>query len=492
MRWQKYFWYLFGVLLLTFSLSTRKVFLTAWSPSFAPPLDYTFNFVYISDLVLLCLGMILVYKHWVAARLTKKLYLTTAQTDVLFYIVFLFVLGVFSCWSNGLYFALFLPKAYIFIKIYILLHSFFILLSKFRKIITSLYLLLIVGIVQSLVAIYQFVMQKSLFQSVFWHKITQETILFSEAIGVAKLSVDGEKLIRAYGLLPHPNILGGFLVFTWFVTGYLFLLHRNHFLSRLKFKNKHWNIVKPALSVLFWVLSFFVQSLALVFTFSRSAWMAFLLVFILCGVLLLKYTSIVSRETLIRKKVLLVGFMVILPLFFMVYKYNDLFQQRVWQNVDLSSEVILQNNVINDRIFYNNVSRETFFHFPIIGSGIGTSAFYVQPYLEKYNKDYILETWQYQPAHNIFWLYLSETGLVGFMCFLFILGVVLREGFRKIVSRETIEEERGLVIVFISVFVGFLFISCFDHYFYTNQPGILLFWLCVAYILGDYKGFRVK
>jgi hypothetical protein len=74
----------------------------------------------------------------------------------------------------------------------------------FRRVIQ---ILIFTGLFQSIIGIWQFIIQKSV--GLFWLKESQ----ISPSIdGVAKILIDEEMYIRAYGLFPHPNILGGFLL----------------------------------------------------------------------------------------------------------------------------------------------------------------------------------------------------------------------------------------------------------------------------------------
>ena len=73
--------------------------------------------------------------------------------------------------------------------------------------------------------------------------------------GVSIVTADGVRLLRAYGLSDHPNILGGCLAF-----GMLILF------------SAYMNGSKPTI-----VLAAFLPGVpALLVTFSRSAWLAFL------------------------------------------------------------------------------------------------------------------------------------------------------------------------------------------------------------------------
>src|SRR4030042_357815 len=63
------------------------------------------------------------------------------------------------------------------------------------------------GLIQAIIGIWQFIIQHSI--GIFW---LFESHISPNIDGVAKIVLDGDKFIRAYGLFPHPNILGGFLL----------------------------------------------------------------------------------------------------------------------------------------------------------------------------------------------------------------------------------------------------------------------------------------
>ncbi|MFZ2975502.1 MAG: O-antigen ligase family protein [Candidatus Moraniibacteriota bacterium] len=70
-------------------------------------------------------------------------------------------------------------------------------------------IIILSGLFQAIVGIIQFFLQKSI--GLFW---LRESLISPDILGVAKVILNGEKYIRAYGLMPHPNILGGFLLFS--------------------------------------------------------------------------------------------------------------------------------------------------------------------------------------------------------------------------------------------------------------------------------------
>src|SRR3990172_2239052 len=72
---------------------------------------------------------------------------------------------------------------------------------------------IISGFFQSIVAILQFISQKSLGLT-----ILGESIFNAHDPGIAKIVINGDVFIRSYGFFPHPNILGGFLALSLLIT----------------------------------------------------------------------------------------------------------------------------------------------------------------------------------------------------------------------------------------------------------------------------------
>ncbi|MEA2098362.1 MAG: O-antigen ligase family protein [Patescibacteria group bacterium] len=449
---------------------------------------------------------------------------------------------------------------------------------------TSLLIIAFSGFLQSLIAIYQFIAQRSLFTSPILAKITGESIIGPQISGVAKIVVDGEKIIRAYGAFPHPNVLGGFLIFTLLITIYLYLEHKKNVLSSelnivspvplLKklnmnifgvrfqrfrdnlsklFRYNNTNNIKSqdVIFSLFWIIIIFTQVTALFFTFSRTAWVGFLLSLLIMTIFYFYSRKIVSRETieksfLFNKGVLKEDFVLLkqinfgLKRFFhsassffrasvgitgknvsretlsginndiknTIIKFKELFiiflllvlliissfslvQARFSDNLLNNSGKLLDNSAISDRNFYNNVSRETIYENFILGSGSGTYIFQIDGYLEKNNIKQELQPWQYQPAHNIYFLIASEIGIIGLLFFLLFIIYIISDSIKN-VSRETFSDTRTLSCFLLAVFISFLFIGLFDHYFWTLQQGRLMFWLVLGIMLANGSIVREK
>jgi len=129
----------------------------------------------------------------------------------------------------------------------------------------------------------------------------------------------------------------------------------------------------------------------------------------------------------------------------LIIAYFPLINSRLTENTGFGIDYGSDNRALSDRIFYNNVSRETISHNFIVGSGLGTFIFQIDGYLENNNillknsdilpkqKQYDtispseypvrsnLEHWEYQPVHNIYLLVCSEIGIVGFVVFCLII-----------------------------------------------------------------------
>ena len=126
---------------------------------------------------------------------------------------------------------------------------------------------------QSVLGIYQFLSQKSLV-SKYLGLANHDPQVF----GTSVIETASGRWLRAYGGLDHPNILGGVLVIALLLSAFL--------LARKRIINSQ--IQMGGVLLLF--CSYFFSLAALFFTFSRTAWLAFMIGFV---VLLL---SVLKRE----------------------------------------------------------------------------------------------------------------------------------------------------------------------------------------------------
>jgi hypothetical protein len=181
--------------------------------------------------------------------------------------------------------------------------------------------------------------------------------------GIAQTLVGGKFRVRAYGTLPHPNILAGF-----FLTS-LVLLQVYKWIG-------NWR-------KLVWLLSL-IFSFGLLATFTRTAWLA---AGIVGGYLLTR-----NRKNLLSSSMILLIFLVSLVLF-----------RERWQSLIREDCLAWQ-----ERIYLSRVAIKMFFRRPLVGTGLGTFIGFLPRVTSDMRMVYLL-----QPVHNFFLLLLAETGIIG-------------------------------------------------------------------------------
>ena len=271
----------------------------------------------------------------------------------------------------------------------------------------------------SVVAIWQFIIQKSI-GGYLW--FMGERTFNSLTPGIALGSWGGRSFLRPYATFPHPNVLGGFLSLVLTYVLYILINHN----KRMK---KAW--------FLFYMLVTILGVITLVITFSRLAWASFL-VGVFCLLILRKkdaYKWLQSKKTFLLIILYLIILSSVVILIFISLNEKSIIERKELIQVALSM-------IASKPLF-----------------GVGLNNFIVQV---KFYVPYIKNTYLLQPVHNVYLLIFSELGFVGFFLTLLGISVLL---LRSLKSRQ---------IVFISI-VQLFFLGMFDHYLFTLQQGMLLF-----------------
>jgi len=380
-------------------------------------------------------------------------------------------------------------------------------------------IIIIIGLFQSIIGIIHFIDQHSI--GLFWLK---ESIISPDIAGVAKIVINGQKYIRAYGLFPHPNILGGFLLFSIIITlMYYRMFHACRVTSNCS-TPAPFNV--PRGTILNSLI--LVQSIAFFLTFSKSAILGLTISLFYMyiaphlvsatkmfhpiklqnvphgtigsnGAGVEHFKSLDSKMSLNNIKhdrnlrIALLIFLIIILTFYLS-----------WTTVDS-----MIRNSIEQRIIYLNVSRGTILANPVLGIGMGQFV----PNMQKYTAN--LELWQFQPVHNVFLLIWSELGIVGLGFFTYwmykmfhmkhkTLSPLQGEGWDEVnkVTSETNDREvansdksilqnksnslsSGITLrYFKAILLGFIFIMLFDHYFWDIQQGNIMLWMTMGFIAG--------
>jgi len=352
-----------------------------------------------------------------------------------------------------------------------------------KRLIQSLFIFALTGVIQSFIAIMQFIGQSSFFGDGLLHKLSGESLISRDVIGTSNIMYLGEKVIRAYGTFPHPNILAGYLVFTILISIYLYITATQK-ACKVKVCSKPDSFTCRLYShrTLFTSL-ICLQFIGLLLTFSRSGIVAlFTVIFI--NIVIFKnvsrgtfvsYLGQFRRLSSLRSH--LSGFATTLFFLSLCISFSYVFILR------MQNEFIDHQSVV-DRVMLENVSRETILINPLVGTGIGTYVIYLY---DNYSGK-ITNYWQFQPDHNSYLLIASEIGIPGVIMYLYLIyliySIVNKSADMGIDNANCTKYE---ICLFRTMIIAFLVISFFDHYFWTSNQMRILLWI----LLGMFISSRV-
>ncbi len=235
--------------------------------------------------------------------------------------------------------------------------------------------------------------------------------------GIAKIDMSMHKqVIRSYGTMQHPNILGGFLAIAIILSGGF----------------RKW---KPLIITCF---------AGLIFTMSRSA----LLGLFVAGILF-KLMNIKSVFRFVKNHAITVGATIAAILILGVfYHVAAPFATHLQSSYEIEQRLMLVNPSLD--IIYEN---------PM---GIGWQNFtnVIQDHLDEK-----LMPWEYQPIHNVYILATAELGMIGAIIMLFLL-------LYSILSSKNKKSLYALIALSV--------IGVFDHYWYSFYAPQVLAIILVA------------
>ena len=307
------------------------------------------------------------------------------------------------------------------------------------------------GIFQAIVAIIQFLKQSSI-----GLKYLDESVLNSDFSGVASFYIsDTEKIIRAYGTTPHPNVLAVFLLLSISAFYFIYLYSKDREQGTMNIKT--WGRLAPCSSFLAYTLVLFGFFL----TFSRVIILSWGIVF-LGGIMIhsIRLRIILSRvERMIYHKKYRRE---VKEIFLITLATASLFAILLWPEILSRLTIGGGDQAVELRSFYVKEALKT--NINIWGVGYGNFV----SWLIKENS--FLPAYAYQPVHNIYLLIYAETGLLGISVFLLFLFFLLKNSLKS-----SLLSTYPLLLT-----TCFLFIGLFDHMFWTLQQGRLALWLLLA------------
>ncbi len=304
---------------------------------------------------------------------------------------------------------------------------------RFENIVTPLAVALLFS---SILVFAQFNLQHSVGGLMWWFG---ERTFNVDTPGIARIHlcqlsiVNCQLLLRPYATFPHPNVLGGFLAVV--LPLFLIQLHRKR--------------------SFFLIITIVLGLTALFLTYSRSAWA------VGAAGLSIMYLVLRRKQRNARPSFVLILIPVILFIVFIAV------------NIDLESESFVVRQQLN--VAALTMVRQS----PLLGTGLGNFFVNLPAVLPSRTIDFL------QPVHNIYLLFLAESGIIGFAFFLWLLGKTF-SGTWYVASRKAVTQRYALRFALFAL----LLLGLVDHYPVTIQQGQLLFTLFIGLNLAGHAGMN--
>lgn len=309
---------------------------------------------------------------------------------------------------------------------------------------------------QAVTAIGQYVTNHSL-----GLKYLGESVLDPSLAGVPVVMINGARHLRAHGTLPHANILGGYLAWILLWTGTYYGLIKQNW--------ERWLLA----------IGLVLGGTALLFSFSRTAW----LVFGLVGIVLL-----VGRFYKGRKIGWLDGIIILIMLSVIINQWPA-----IKSRFNIMGTSLEQESVVS-RLDQINQFKSIYQKYPLTGVGLGQYTLYLEQQdtkgmgwnysakLSGWTYNLSRSVWDYQPIHNLFLLILAELGWVGLGLFILLLLGSLWIGLRQLkITKDLVS------LTALGTGVGVIGLGLLDHYLWTLQPGRFVLFLSISIIAVLYQ-----
>lgn len=268
-----------------------------------------------------------------------------------------------------------------------------------------------------------------------------ESVLDPKVVGVSVIELDGFRHLRAYGLMPHPNIFGGMMVL-----GMVGVLGLVNYLKQIN----RWQWVALAVMGL-------VFGVGVAWSFSRTVWLVAL------GVLVVWVgVSIIRRQS---AKVRLVLIMLVSVLVAMLAQLDY-----VKVRFDLTAP--LEEQSIRERGLGFSEWQKIISQHP---NGVGVGNYSLSLTQVEPNRP----SWWYAPVHNIYLLMVGELGPIGLAIWAWMVWALAKLVW---LSRPKVSWELVVPIV------AWLGLGMTDHWLVSLQQGVLFFFVALALIILGHGG----
>ncbi len=250
--------------------------------------------------------------------------------------------------------------------------------------------------------------------------------------GVAIVQADGLRWLRPYGLLPHPNILAGFLVIGLLAT-------------------VMWAVSSQRQSRYAGICILLIGLWSLLLTFSRGAWIGFAVGITLFAILIWR----------IEKKRLPLLIMGIGLMFIGVATFAIIYRPFLAARAGVGDESV-ELRSSSDRAVYNEMALRAIGESPILGVGLGNFPWVAARYLVDTGFDL-----RGQQVHNIYLAAWAELGIVGFVLTMLVIGTGLWAGIKSTTDEKLSGDERITRAGLLAGVMALLVIGLIDHYPWT-------------------------
>ncbi len=276
------------------------------------------------------------------------------------------------------------------------------------------------ALIESFIVLFQFLLQHSIGGILY---LLGERTFTASTPGVATFLLNDKQILRGYGTFPHPNVVGFYLLIS-----FALLLH-------FQVKGSRLTLLKTfCLSLIF---------LGIIATFSR--------IIILLSLLFVIIRMVIAyRKKRGKKAIVAVGVVLTCALICV------LLLPRFLNGIVRDWLLRVQLLVIFFQIFIS--------HF-LFGVGLNNYFSYESTFQKTIGPTLL------QPVHNIYVLWIVQTGLIGLFSFIFFISIL----FKRMKKGITLFYKKNSMFFPTSMLVlSGLFIGLFDHYFLTLHQGQLL------------------
>lgn len=314
---------------------------------------------------------------------------------------------------------------------------------------------------QSIIGFLQFTFEKSLSL-----RFLGESVLAPDFPEVVRVFVEQFFVLRAYGTLPHPNLLAIYIIIGLFFIAYLILKKRffaDYPNPAFLPKEEERSVFKDSFGRVFLFVVVFWFFVGIFLTFSRTVLLIGLIA--LFGMLLWLWRRFMYD--MFRQRALYVA----IVFFILALVSGVIFRS------ELSAR--FQSGIERTRVSWGIFDAQALSFIrenPLFGIGAGYYPF-------KLNQmDITLPPPLLQPVNNLYLLIASEIGLIGFAFFIAFLAY-LAYGLVRAYVREKDSIARLWKSHLIVLFVFMCVVSFFTHSFWAFQQGRLLFWFLLGILV---------